>query len=58
MQVDLKEKTKLFSEKNKCKDFDEDCDDGICATSCWLYQPERGWCPLLKIQKQKEKNNV
>lgn len=52
MQVDLKEKQNLFSEKNKCKDFDEDCDDDICATKCWLHQPERGWCPLLNPNKK------
>lgn len=45
--VDLKKKESIFTEETKCLDFDEDCDDDICPTSCWLNQPERGWCPLL-----------
>jgi len=57
MQVDLKEKTKLFSQENKCEDFDEDCDEDICATSCWLYQPERGWCPLLYVPQTERQSH-
>lgn len=30
-----------------CLDFDEDCKDVPCKTTCWLYQPERGICPYL-----------
>ena len=30
-----------------CLDFDDDCDGSFCALNCWLYQPERGVCPLL-----------
>lgn len=33
---------------NRCKDFDEDCDEVSCKVACWLYAPEQGWCPFLK----------
>jgi hypothetical protein len=42
---------------HRCSDFDDDCKDvpGIAPDgsirthlSCWLYAPERGWCPFLR----------
>lgn len=48
--VDTLEKpVELFTEDNKCKDFDEDCAElEPCAFKCWLYDPSQGWCPFLK----------
>ena len=34
--------------KNRCRDFDEDCEEVPCKLNCWLYAPEEGWCPYLK----------
>jgi hypothetical protein len=42
---------------HRCTDYDEDCagipgitPDGRVRShlSCWLYAPERGWCPFLR----------
>jgi len=38
---------------SKCKDFDSECVDVRCKTTCWLYQPERGYCPFLIEQSNK-----
>ena len=54
---DIKEKPKVddpLGPRHRCLDFDEDCegvpDRTVFRThlSCWLYAPERGWCPFLK----------
>ncbi len=44
-----------LAEKHRCCDFDDDCKDvpdGHFRShlNCWLYQPENGWCPFLRIQ--------
>lgn len=55
---DTKEKPKTddpLGPKHRCLDFDEDC-KGVpnpgrvfrSYLNCWLYQPDRGWCPFLK----------
>jgi hypothetical protein len=36
------------SAEKMCADHDEDCPGVACKTTCWLYQPERGFCPYLK----------
>lgn len=42
---------------HRCTDYDNDCKDipGVTPDGrfrshldCWLYQPERGWCPFLR----------
>ncbi len=45
--TDFPEPRDIFSEKSKCTDFDSDCDEKMDATACWLYDPEKGYCPLL-----------
>lgn len=31
-----------------CKDFDAECVDVTCPTTCFLHAPERGRCPYLR----------
>jgi hypothetical protein len=33
---------------NRCRDFDEDCPEVECKLTCWLHDPEQGWCPYLR----------
>ena len=33
--------------KHRCRDFDSDCPGMGDALSCFLYDPEQGYCPLL-----------
>jgi hypothetical protein len=36
-----------------CADWDDDCPRVKDKVACWLYQPERGRCPLLTGQHPK-----
>ena len=31
----------------RCMDYDHECPDVKDKAACWLYQPERGYCPFL-----------
>lgn len=55
---DTKQEPKVddpLGSKHRCRDFDEDCKDVPAPhrvfgshVNCWLYAPERGWCPFLR----------
>jgi hypothetical protein len=49
---DLKERTEdeidPLGPDNRCRDFDEDCEDVCDKLGCWLYDPSQGWCPYLR----------
>ena len=32
----------------RCLDFDHECPEVKDKAACWLYQPERGYCPFLR----------
>jgi len=32
----------------RCSDFDDDCRDIPDVLHCWLYDPAKGYCPLLR----------
>lgn len=32
---------------DRCRDFDDDCDDVPYKLSCWLHAPELGICPFI-----------
>lgn len=34
----------------RCRDYDEDCDDVPCKLTCWLHDPTQGVCPYLAGQ--------
>ncbi len=56
MQTEEQAKTKtkkLFSKETRCKDYDEDC-EGLRHTTCWLFDPEQGWCPYLTRIAERE----
>lgn len=44
----LKQRTDPLGDWNRCRDFDEDCADIGCKLTCWLHDPEQGWCPYLR----------
>lgn len=51
MQTETKERTKdPMAPENRCKDFDDECDEVMCKTRCWMHAPEKGWCPYLKTE--------
>ena len=41
-------------EPEPCLDFDDECKDVESPTKCWLYQPERGFCPYLPGPEEKQ----
>lgn len=55
---DTKEEPKVdnpLGPQRRCLDFDEDCKDVPnpdhifrSHLNCWLYAPQRGWCPFLR----------
>ena len=48
----LQKPEEILVEENQCKDFDEDCPGNGGPTNCWLYDPCKGWCPLISKQDQ------
>lgn len=40
-------KAEVTREPPRCADFDEDCDD-LDHLHCYLYDPQRGYCPFLR----------
>lgn len=40
-----------------CKDYDEDCEGVQDKTFCWLYDPQKGMCPYLRMAEELEKQS-
>lgn len=36
----------------RCEDFDDECPDVACKTTCWLHAPELGYCPFLRGEEK------